>query len=443
MLTLLLWCCGAVGGALLTASTTNVVRVVDNANTNSIAKHDPIDLLLSPLSVNDFLQSHWQSNALVIYRSSTAASSSSSSSSSTRFDSWFNMHRLLELFSRAISTSSSASTPESAVINDDFRLVKRVWLPDQRQWWSAGLAAFADRSPQQLLERLAAGFTFVFNRIEMRDATVQRLCHSISTALGQRLVGCGANAYASPAAAQGFALHHDLQDAFIIQLIGQKRWSVCQFWPVPLIAPWQERKPTDDAVGAPCESVLLNAGDTLYVPRGMLHQASTVGVDEPLSLHLTIGIATTFTMAAELLHQLVRASTMGNERLENQLHAVVRAATDARVELRQNTDGDDPRQAMHQLIAFTEQFSSDQEFNDVINTVSVPIVGLERYVDIGGAPPSREDSMRWAVECLANDECLQRGVSRFHAALDEKRRQLQVAADAAIERSHDRRQTEL
>ena len=35
-----------------------------------------------------------------------------------------------------------------------------------------------------------------------------------------------ANAYATPAGAQGFAVHHDTHDVFVLQVAGEKRWLV-------------------------------------------------------------------------------------------------------------------------------------------------------------------------------------------------------------------------
>jgi hypothetical protein len=55
------------------------------------------------------------------------------------------------------------------------------------------------------------------------------------------------------------------------------------------------------------ESLVLRAGDALYVPRGVIHDAATQGAGEP-SLHATIGLlepswAEAFRMAADLLER--------------------------------------------------------------------------------------------------------------------------------------------
>jgi hypothetical protein len=71
-----------------------------------------------------------------------------------------------------------------------------------------------------------------------------------------------------------------------LQVAGEKRWLV--YDPVLVLPLKNQRYRT--ALGAPGEPVLditLRAGDTLYLPRGWLHQALTSDSD---SLHITIGV---------------------------------------------------------------------------------------------------------------------------------------------------------
>jgi lysine-specific demethylase/histidyl-hydroxylase NO66 len=103
---------------------------------------------------------------------------------------------------------------------------------------------------------------------------------------------CGVNSYLTPMNSQGFALHHDTQEAFIVQVSGRKAWRICGAWPKQTIARWHEQKPTpNDDVAAPCSIIILHPGDTLYVPRGVLHETTTNLIkshDE--SFHLTFGL---------------------------------------------------------------------------------------------------------------------------------------------------------
>jgi hypothetical protein len=95
-----------------------------------------------------------------------------------------------------------------------------------------------------------------------------------------------ANAYLTPRQSQGLPVHHDTHDVFVLQVAGTKRWLV--YDPV-LELPLREQR-YDPELGPPGETVLdvvLGPGDTLYLPRGWLHQALTSDDD---SLHLTIGV---------------------------------------------------------------------------------------------------------------------------------------------------------
>ena len=94
------------------------------------------------------------------------------------------------------------------------------------------------------------------------------------------------NAYFTPRHSQGLPVHHDTHDVFVLQVSGRKRWLVSDpVWELPLKHQRYER-----AMGAPGETVLdvvLEAGDTLYLPRGWMHEALTSDED---SLHLTVGV---------------------------------------------------------------------------------------------------------------------------------------------------------
>jgi hypothetical protein len=96
-----------------------------------------------------------------------------------------------------------------------------------------------------------------------------------------------ANAYFTPRSAQGLAVHHDTHDVFVLQVAGEKHWRVYE--PVvelPLHGQLYS-KATHGDPGPPVEDRVLAAGDTMYLPRGWLHDALTTDSE---SLHLTIGV---------------------------------------------------------------------------------------------------------------------------------------------------------
>lgn len=95
-----------------------------------------------------------------------------------------------------------------------------------------------------------------------------------------------ANAYYTPRDSQGLAVHHDTHDVFVLQVAGEKRWLVYEpVFPLPLK---QQRYRRDlGGSGEAVHDILLRAGDTLYLPRGWLHEALTSETD---SLHITVGV---------------------------------------------------------------------------------------------------------------------------------------------------------
>jgi ribosomal protein L16 Arg81 hydroxylase len=138
------------------------------------------------------------------------------------------------------------------------------------------------------VERVAAEFergaTIVLQALHIHHPPLARFCRDLERELGHP---AQANAYYTPPSAQGFKVHHDTHDVFCLQVAGEKRWLV---YPPVLELPLRSQKYTPE-MGEPGEPVLdvtMQAGDTLYLPRGWLHQAMTS--DTP-SLHMTVGVA--------------------------------------------------------------------------------------------------------------------------------------------------------
>jgi hypothetical protein len=96
------------------------------------------------------------------------------------------------------------------------------------------------------------------------------------------------NLYLTPPRAQGFRIHYDTHDVLILQVQGEKLWC---YWPTPAIAfannrtPWENHRPQPQ--GEP-QSQMMQPGDVLYVPRGIMHDAASQGTQS--SLHLTVGL---------------------------------------------------------------------------------------------------------------------------------------------------------
>lgn len=128
------------------------------------------------------------------------------------------------------------------------------------------------------------GATLIFENVDRYNVTLGCFLNALSAELGE---STRCNLYASSPERQGFPLHFDTHDFFILQIAGHKRWKV---FPSTVEDPLFFRK--DHRAPPPRESSIyfdsvLAPGDTLYVPKGHWHEA--IAHKEP-SLHLTLAI---------------------------------------------------------------------------------------------------------------------------------------------------------
>jgi hypothetical protein len=134
-----------------------------------------------------------------------------------------------------------------------------------------------------VLAEFEAGATIVIQGLHLNRAETATFCRALEGALGHPVQ---ANAYYTPRGSQGLAVHHDTHDVFVLQIAGEKRWLVYE----PVLELPLKKQRYRPELGDPGESAIdtvLGPGDTLYLPRGWLHEARTSDVD---SLHLTVGI---------------------------------------------------------------------------------------------------------------------------------------------------------
>lgn len=97
-------------------------------------------------------------------------------------------------------------------------------------------------------------------------------------------VGC--SSYLTPAGSQGFPPHYDDVEIFVLQLEGRKRWRLyhrpdADTAPSPRVT----TEFSQASLGEPFRELELLAGDVMYFPRGVVHQAVTDPREH--SLHLT------------------------------------------------------------------------------------------------------------------------------------------------------------
>lgn len=144
-----------------------------------------------------------------------------------------------------------------------------------------------------LQAELRDGATLVLDAVNEMHAPLRRLCAGLAAEFRAH---SQANLYACWGESQGFDVHWDDHDVFVVQVEGAKRWDLYGFTrPAPLR---REREPAPAPTHDP-RQIVLEAGDMLYLPRGYWHAAA--GLGEP-SLHLTIGLSR--KTGVDLLHWL-------------------------------------------------------------------------------------------------------------------------------------------
>lgn len=126
----------------------------------------------------------------------------------------------------------------------------------------------------RVLDLVAGGATIVLQGLQRTWPPLERFCRDLEMTASHPVQ---ANAYLSPPTSAGLNPHADPHDVIVLQVAGTKQWDV-------------------DGLG-PLE---LRAGDSMYVPAGRRHSASTTANH---SLHLTIGILSTTRRQA--IHRII------------------------------------------------------------------------------------------------------------------------------------------
>jgi ribosomal protein L16 Arg81 hydroxylase len=219
---------------------------------------------IEPVSDDRFFAEHWERRPLVVERGEEG--------------------RFLELLSvddvERVISSTAVRAPAFRLVKAGAQLEERDYTVDI-PWRPSSLSGTVD--VDRAAAEFANGATIVLQALHVNWEPLARYCRLLESELGHP---AQANAYYTPASAQGFAVHHDTHEVFCLQVAGEKRWLVYDpVWELPL-----KRQAYRGELGEPGEPVLdltLRAGDTLYLPRGWLHEAATSDSD---SLHITVGV---------------------------------------------------------------------------------------------------------------------------------------------------------
>lgn len=231
---------------------------------DSAAGGAAVDLTLAPTGLQEFLDRHWGRRPLLVQRDETA-----------RFDGI-----LATADAERMVCDGGLRTPAFRLVRDGAQLPLSGYSEDI-PWRPSRFSGMA--IPARVAAEFQAGATLVLQALQLHWPPAARYCRALELALGCPVQ---ANAYWTPAAAQGFAVHHDTHDVLVLQVSGRKRWRVYE--PV-LELPVKDQR-WNAGLGDPGTATMdfeLAPGDTLYLPRGWPHEAETSASD---SLHLTIGL---------------------------------------------------------------------------------------------------------------------------------------------------------
>jgi hypothetical protein len=165
---------------------------------------------------------------------------------------------------------------------------------------------------ESLFHAYLDGASVVLNHADERCPYLAALCEDLQESLPHAY----ANTYLTPPDSQAVPPHSDDRDVLILQIHGSKRWKIYKSIPVPF--PYPHEQVGKDGIPVPPQVLegellmdcVLEPGHVLYMPRGYVHQASTL-LDTP-SYHVTVALATHDWTLAGLLTTATQHTLSGN-----------------------------------------------------------------------------------------------------------------------------------
>jgi bifunctional lysine-specific demethylase and histidyl-hydroxylase NO66 len=135
-------------------------------------------------------------------------------------------------------------------------------------------------------DQYTKGATVILPQLQESIPELGLFCRALEEVFSAHLQ---TNVYLTPPGHQGFPIHYDNHDVFVLQLSGRKAWRL---YDQPVGIPYRGEGFAlgDHAPGPLAAAFTLAPGDCLYVPRGLMHDAQNDG-DAP-SLHITVGLIT-------------------------------------------------------------------------------------------------------------------------------------------------------
>ncbi len=215
-----------------------------------------LDDLLHPMTQSEFFRDYWEKQPLHLQRNDAAY-----------FSSFFSV-REMDKFLGYLSESARVKLVRSGADKEE--------RPDG--YFKAGLNHLSE-----IYHAFNNGHTIVVDSLHAIREPVTRLCANITRATG---IPTQVNMYITPPGATGFNCHWDDHDVMVLQIEGEKTWSLFDSGPDlprPHVLKAEQENPDP---GEPSRRIVMRPGDVLYLPRGQFHQATA---QEDVSIHLTMG----------------------------------------------------------------------------------------------------------------------------------------------------------
>ncbi|MBN8551907.1 MAG: hypothetical protein J0L52_03305 [Caulobacterales bacterium] len=218
---------------------------------------DALSWLIGPTSHAEFFERYYEQEALIVPRHQP-----------DRFEPLLSIAHIDSLIASADLRSHMIDLADASR-----ELDRDLWIMD---------GGSVDRAV--IAHQHALGATIILQQLHQSDPDLAAFCRAMEQTFSCHVQ---TNIYLTPPSAQGFHTHYDNHDVFVLQVEGEKRWRL---YGTPVTTPYRgegfERGKYD--LGEVTGEFVLRAGDCAYVPRGLVHDASTSG-DGP-SLHITCGL---------------------------------------------------------------------------------------------------------------------------------------------------------
>ncbi|MCS5579523.1 MAG: cupin domain-containing protein [Gammaproteobacteria bacterium] len=218
---------------------------------------DPLSYLISPISKTEFFKTYHEKEALL-----------SKHNDANRFHGLLSIDRIDEII-------ASTELPPSSLD------MVRKEPPIERSYYTFQNGNI-DRGA--VIRHYQEGATIILPQLHLADEILAKFCRSLENVFSSHVQ---TNIYLTPGSSQGFNTHFDDHDVFVIQLSGTKKWRLYQ---KPIDNPYRGESfnTKDYKAGELQKEFELKEGECVYIPRGLMHDAISVG--EKASLHITVGL---------------------------------------------------------------------------------------------------------------------------------------------------------